>query len=532
MTELSNAYTQTSRCTFAIISHPDAGKTTLTEKFLLYGGAIQMAGTVKGRKASRQAHSDWMKLEQERGISVTTSVMQFPYKNRILNLLDTPGHEDFSEDTYRTLTAVDSALMVVDSVKGVEDRTIKLMNICRMRDTPICTFINKLDRVGKSPVDLLDEIESVLGIYCVPMNWPMGYGSDFKGLYDMVSDKVWLYQKGQGLKAQEAIIIDGLDNPELLSWLDADELESVKDDIALVREALPAFDREAFLRCEQTPVCFGSAMQNIGVDLLLNSFTQHAPGPQSRMTETREVKVDEPKLTGFVFKIQANMDPKHRDRVAFMRICSGKYEKGMKLYSPRLKRQISSSGAMTFFAKEREQVELAVSGDIIGITNHGTIQVGDALTTGEDLKFVGIPHFAPELFRLVRLKDPLKTKQLKKGLIQLSEEGATQVFRPLRNNDLILGAVGVLQFDVVQHRLKHEYQVEAIAEAVNVNLLRWVAPGKNMSQSKWDDFVEKNHLNLALDAHDDMVYLAPSGVNLNLAKERYPDVEFTDTKAI
>ena len=449
-----------SRCTFAIISHPDAGKTTITEKLLLFGGAIQLAGTVKGRKAAKHATSDWMELEKQRGISVTTSVMQFPYHDRMMNLLDTPGHEDFSEDTYRTLTAVDSALMVIDAVKGVESRTIKLMEVCRLRDTPIITFINKLDRDCREPIELLDEIERILKIRCAPITWPIGMGKYFKGIYHLEQDLICLYQPGQNEKIQAGQFIQGINNPELEKAIGNDLAKEFRDELVLVKGASHVYDQEAFLKGTLTPVFFGSALNNFGVRELLDAFAKYAPPPEPRETETRVVLANEEKFTGFVFKIQANMDPQHRDRIAFLRICSGKYLQGMKMRHVRLGKEIQISNALTFMAGERDRVMEAWPGDIIGLHNHGTIQVGDTFTQGETLKYGGIPYFAPELFRRVQLRDPLKTKALLKGLVQLSEEGATQVFKPLNDNRIILGAVGELQFDVVAHRLQHEYNVD------------------------------------------------------------------------
>jgi peptide chain release factor 3 len=513
------------RRTFAIISHPDAGKTTVTEKLLLFGGAIQMAGTVKGRKASKHATSDWMAMEKERGISVTTSVMQFSHRGCIFNLLDTPGHEDFSEDTYRTLTAVDSALMVIDAAKGVEDRTMKLMDVCRLRDTPILTFINKLDREGQEPINLLDEIESTLKIQCAPITWPIGMGKRFKGVYHLVLDKVFLFQTGQALQKQEAQVIDGLNNPELDAVL-GDMAAELRDEIELLQGASHAFDLQAYLKGQQTPVYFGSAINNFGIELFLDDLAAYAPGPRSRQTVQREVIPSEEKLTGFVFKIQANMDPKHRDRIAFMRICSGQFKPGMKLRHLRIEKDISIHQALTFLAADRSQIQEAYAGDIIGLYNHGTIRIGDTFTEGENLKFTGIPNFAPELFRIVRLKDPLKSKALLKGLIELSEEGATQVFRPLLGQQLILGAVGVLQFDVVAHRLKDEYKVECSFENAQVACARWV----NGDEKKLQELKNKVPEYLALDSSDTLTYLAPTRVNLNLAQERYPDIEFSATR--
>jgi len=514
------------RATFAIISHPDAGKTTITEKLLLFGGAIQLAGTIKGRKASRHATSDWQKIEQERGISVTTSVMQFPYKDRILNLLDTPGHEDFSEDTYRTLTAVDCALMVIDAVKGVEPRTIKLMEICRLRDTPIITFINKLDREGQDPLSLLGEIEKVLKIRCTPLAWPIGMGKRFKGIYHLGHDEIRLYQSGQNERIQEGTIIKGLNIPELTAHI-GDLAQEFAAELELVQGASEAFNQEEFLKGKVTPVFFGSAINNFGVKELLDAFAEYAPVPQSRPSETRMVDPSEEKFSGFVFKIQANMDPNHRDRIAFMRVCSGKYQKGMKLRHNRIKREIIVGNALTFMAGEREMVDEAWPGDIIGLHNHGTIQIGDTFTQGEELKFMGIPHFAPELFRAVRPRDPLKMKALQKGLLELSEEGATQIFRPIYDNRIILGAVGVLQFDVVQHRLQHEYNVDCIYDNIHVATARWV---KSVDEKKLKEFEQKAKEHLALDGANQLTYLAPSQVNLNLTQERWPDIKFLSTR--
>jgi peptide chain release factor 3 len=514
------------RRTFAIISHPDAGKTTLTEKLLLYGGAIQLAGTVKGRKASRHATSDWMALEQERGISVTSSVMQFPYDDHIVNLLDTPGHEDFSEDTYRTLTAVDSALMVIDCAKGVEQRTIKLMEICRLRDTPIMTFINKLDRDGREPIELLDEIESVLDIHCSPITWPIGMGRTLKGVYHLALDRIYVYEGGSRERAADRRIIDGLDSAEAAEIL-GDDLEAFRDEIELVRGACPEFDLDEYLTARQTPVFFGSALSNFGVKELLDEFVRHAPSPQPREAEQREVTPVEDKLTGFVFKIQANMDPSHRDRIAFMRICSGEYRKGLRVNHIRLGKDMKIPDAITFMAADRQHADKAYAGDIIGLHNHGTINIGDSFSEGEHIRFTGIPSFAPEIFRRAVLKDPLRLKALRKGLAQLCEEGATQLFRPLRNNDLILGAVGPLQFDVVAHRLRHEYKVECHFESVTVATARWIEcdDAKMLEQ-----FRKKAHDNLALDHSDSLVYIAPTRVNHSLTEERWPDVTFRETR--
>ena len=516
------------RRTFAIISHPDAGKTTLTEKLLLFSGAIKMAGTVKARKAARHATSDWMKMEKERGISVTSSVMQFRYANYIVNLLDTPGHADFSEDTYRTLTAVDSALMVIDCAKGVEARTIKLMEVCRMRQTPIFTFINKLDREGREPIDLLDEVESVLGIQCAPVTWPIGMGRRLKGVYHLLDDAVHLYESGKNYVTQEAEIIQGIDNPLLDERLGPDTFE-LREEIELVQGASHKFDPAEYLAGNQTPVFFGSALNNFGVTPLLDAFIEHAPPPGPRATVGRLVASSEPALTGFVFKIQANMDPAHRDRIAFMRICSGRFQQGMKVHHVRLGKDIKIANALTFMAQDRTQLEEAWPGDIIGLHNHGTIAIGDSFSEGESLQFTGIPNFAPELFRRARLRDPLKLKALQKGLLQLSEEGATQFFRPLMGNDLILGAVGVLQFEVVAYRLQNEYSVDSVFENVNIQTARWVLCEDDKMLA---DFRHQLHSKLALDAANQLVYLAPTRVNLQLTEERWPQVRFMQTREV
>ncbi len=515
------------RRTFAIISHPDAGKTTITEKVLLFGHAIQVAGTVKGRGSNNHAKSDWMEMEKQRGISITTSVMQFPYRNALVNLLDTPGHEDFSEDTYRTLTAVDCCLMVIDAAKGVEDRTRKLMEVTRLRDTPILTFMNKLDRDIRDPMEVMDEVERELKIACSPITWPIGCGKMFKGVYHLYKDETYLYQSGKGHTIQELRVVKGLNNPDLDAAIGEDLAAQLREELDLVQGASHEFDHEAFLSGDLTPVFFGTALGNFGVDHMLDGLVEWAPAPQPRNTDVREVVAADEKFTGFVFKIQANMDPKHRDRVAFMRVVSGKYEKGMKLRQVRTGKDVVISDALTFMAGDRSHVEEAFPGDIIGLHNHGTIQIGDTFTQGENMKFTGIPNFAPELFRRIRLRDPLKQKQLLKGLVQLSEEGAVQVFRPLINNDLIVGAVGVLQFEVVVARLKSEYNVEAIYESVNVSTARWV---ECSDVKKFEDFKRKCEVNLALDGGDNLTYIAPSMVNLNLNKDRYPEVDFRKTR--
>ncbi len=516
------------RRTFAIISHPDAGKTTITEKLLLFGKAIQLAGTVKAKKSDRYAASDWMEMEKQRGISVTTSVMQFPYKNRVVNLLDTPGHEDFSEDTYRTLTAVDSVLMVIDAAKGVEDRTIKLMEVCRLRDTPILTFVNKLDRETRDPIEVMDEVESVLNIQCAPITWPIGMANRFKGIYHLYDDEIHVYQPGQSDVAADVPIIKGLDSDDARALL-GDDHEAFADEIDLVRGASHEFNLEAYLAGELTPVYFGTALRNFGVNQMLDGFVEYAPAPLPRETNEQPVDSRSEDFSGFVFKIQANMDPKHRDRIAFMRVCSGKYSQGMKMRHVRSGKDVRVSDAVTFLAGERSAAEEAFPGDIIGLHNHGTIQIGDTFSNGRDIRFVGIPHFAPELYRRVRLKDPLKSKQLRQGLTQLSEEGATQVFMPLANNDLIVGAVGVLQFDVVAFRLKDEYKVECAYESVGVSTARWV---HCEDEKMLADFRRKAESNLALDGGGHLTYLAPTSVNMSLTQERWPDIQFRATREI
>jgi peptide chain release factor 3 len=514
------------RRTFAIISHPDAGKTTLTEKLLLFGGAITLAGAVKGRKAARHATSDWMRLEQQRGISVTSSVMQFPYREHIINLLDTPGHEDFSEDTYRTLTAVDSALMVIDCAKGVEERTIKLMEVCRLRDTPIMTFINKLDRDGRAPIELLDEIERVLRIQPVPVTWPIGMGRDLKGIYHLLEDRIYVYEPGERGRVGGNRVIERLDSQAARSLL-GEQAPQVIAELELVRGATAAFDPSSYRAARQTPVLFGSAISNFGVEELLRSFVTHAPAPLPRAARERCVQAQEPRLSGFVFKIQANMDPGHRDRIAFLRLCSGRYQRGMRIRHVRLDKELRVADALTFMAADRVQADEAYAGDIVGLHNHGTINIGDSFSEGEPLHFTGIPNFAPEIFRRAVLKDPLRMKALSKGLDQLCEEGATQLFRPLRNSELILGAVGQLQFEVVAFRLQDEYGVQCVFDNIAVYTARWVSAAQ---PAKLAEFRTKAYEHLALDHGGALVYLAPSRVNLQLTQERWPDIAFRSTR--
>ena len=513
------------RRTFAIISHPDAGKTTVTEKLLLFGNAIALAGTIKARKSSRHATSDWMAMERERGISVTTSVMQFDYAGRVLNLLDTPGHEDFSEDTYRTLTAVDSALMVIDGAKGVEPRTIKLLEVCRLRDTPITTFINKLDREIRDPIELLDEIEDILQIECAPATWPIGRGRSLRGIYHMAADRILCYQTGVGDRLHAFSTIDGLPSEEAREWL-GDDFNAVVDEVELVRGASHRYDRQGFLDGIRTPVFFGTALGNFGLRECLDHLVEEAPPPGPREAIGRTVAPAEEPFSGFVFKIQANMDPRHRDRMAFLRVCSGRYRQGMRVRHVRLGRVVKIANAVTLLAGDRVAAEEAFPGDIIGLPNHGSIHIAETFSEGEELRFRGIPHFAPELFRRVRARNPLRSKQLDKGLRQLAEEGAMQVFFPLASNDAVLGAVGSLQFDLVAFRLDDEYRADCVFEPASVFTVRWVTG----EPAALEDFRRKNADRLALDGGGCLAYLAPSRTNLALTQERTPDIQFHATR--
>lgn len=516
------------RRTFGIISHPDAGKTTLTEKLLLFGGAIQQAGAVKARKASRHATSDWMAIEKERGISVTTSVMKFNYRDFEINLLDTPGHEDFSEDTYRVLTAVDSALMVIDSAKGVEPQTQKLMEVCRMRNTPIITFINKLDREGMPPLDILDDIEENLQIECTPLSWPIGMGKGFRGVYNIFHKQLHLFAPGGETAKQEGILVHDLADPVLDDLLGS-AAEKLREDVDLLVGAADPFEIDHFLKGNQTPVFFGSAINNFGVREMLDAFVELAPAPGLRAAVSRPVSPYEEAFSGFAFKIQANMDPAHRDRIAFIRICSGKFTRGMKVVHHRIGKEVILANATIFMAQDRENVEEAFPGDIIGIHNHGTIKIGDTFTDKEPLKFTGIPNFAPEHFRRVRIRNPIKAKQLQKGLTQLAEEGAVQVFRPLAGSDYILGAVGILQFEVTMARLKAEYGVDAVYEAVDFKVARWVdcADRKKMAA-----FEKENMRNMARDAEGCLSFLTTSEWQLGFCMEEWPDIDFVKTREV
>lgn len=513
------------RRTFAIISHPDAGKTTLTEKLLLFGGAIQMAGTVKARKSARHATSDWMEVEKQRGISVTSSVMQFDYAGHTINLLDTPGHEDFSEDTYRVLTAVDAAVMVIDAAKGVEAQTIKLLEVCRLRNTPIITFVNKMDREVKPPIEVLEEIESVLKIDCAPVTWPIGMGKAFRGVYHLLHDQTMLFTAGEEHAGGQTELIEGLDNPKLDEMFPM-EMPAMREDVELIQTASHPFDITAFLAGHQSPVFFGSGINNFGVREILQALVEWAPPPQSRDAGVRRVEPAEAPFTGFVFKIQANMDPKHRDRIAFFRVCSGRYSPGMKVQHQRMAREMKLGNALTFMANERVHMEDAVAGDIIGIHNHGQLQIGDTLTEGEALRFTGIPYFAPEMFRTARSRDPIKSKQLQKGLKELGEEGAIQVFETLTGS-MLLGAVGQLQFEIVAQRLQTEYNVDAIYAPADIHTARWLTFPDEATQRQ---FEKDQQMRMATDVDGNAVYLATNRYNLELLIEKWPKIGFHATR--
>ena len=510
------------RRTFAIISHPDAGKTTLTEKLLLFAGAIQIAGSVKARKASRHATSDWMEIEKQRGISVASSVMQMEYRNKVINLLDTPGHQDFSEDTYRVLTAVDSALMVIDAVNGVEEQTLRLLDVCRSRGTPIITFINKLDREVREPLDLIDEIERVLGMAAVPFSWPIGMGKSFHGVYDLREHCIRVFRPGEDRLAGDEEVIQGLDHPSLTERFGA-AMQQARHDIELVRAATPEFSREQFLAGRQTPVFFGSAINNFGVKEVLDALVEIAPPPRPRIALQGPIAPDRERFAGVVFKIQANMDPAHRDRVVFVRVCAGHFARGMRLRVQRTGKEFRPNNVVTFLSQRRELLDEAYAGDIIGIPTHGGLQLGDTLTEGEPLQFTGLPFFAPEIFRAIEVMNPLRAKQLRTGLMQLGEEGAIQVFRPMRSPVMLLGAVGVLQFEVAAHRLKHEYGVEARVMPAPYTCARWVTA---KDPATLDRFLEANAGRAALDAADAPAVLTASKHEMKVVQEMWPDIEF------
>jgi peptide chain release factor 3 len=514
------------RRTFAIISHPDAGKTTLTEKLLLFSGAIQIAGSVKARKASRHATADWMEIEKQRGISVASSVMQMDYAGCVINLLDTPGHQDFSEDTYRVLTAVDAALMVIDAANGVEPQTRRLLQVCRARNTPILTFVNKMDREVQEPLTLMDEIERELGMGVVPFTWPVGMGKRFGGVLDLRKDQMRVFSPGEDRVGGDDEIIQGIDNPVLATRFGTDHAQAASD-VELVREAAPAFDLQAFLAGRQTPMFFGSAINNFGVQEVLDALVSLAPPPGAKPALQRQVQPEESKFSGVVFKIQANMDPAHRDRIAFVRVASGRFERGMKLKVTRSGKEMKPNTVVSFLSQRRELLDEAFAGDIIGIPNHGVLQLGDTLTEGEALQFTGLPFFAPEMFRSVEVADPLRTKQLRAGLTQLGEEGAIQVFRPVAGSVLLLGAVGQLQFEVVQHRLEHEYGVKARITPARYNVARWVtcdeADGGDRELKR---FVDHNAHRVALDAVDAPCVMLEYAGELRAMQDNWPKIKF------
>lgn len=512
------------RRTFAIISHPDAGKTTLTEKLLLFGGAIQMAGAVKARGEQRRARSDWMKVERERGISVASSVMTYEYKDCTFNLLDTPGHEDFSEDTYRVLTAVDSAVMVIDAAKGIEARTRKLFEICRLRDVPIITFINKMDRDSQDPFALLSEIEDTLALEVAPVTWPIGSGRDFKGCYDLLNDRLFLMERGA---TAEAEVCNGLNDPKLDALLPADLVAKLREDVEMVRGVCPAFDRQLYLEGIQTPVFFGSAINNFGVRELIDGLVAYAPSPRQQPTASRKIDPAEDKVTGFVFKIQANMDPKHRDRIAFVRLCSGHFQRGMKLLHVRSGKYLPMHNPIMFLAQERELADEALPGDIIGLPNHGNLRIGDALSEGEQLTFTGIPSFAPELLQKIRSTDPLKAKHLGKALQQIAEEGGASVFKPTIGTDWIVGVVGSLQFDVLADRIRTEYEIPVIFEPTSLYTARWV---KADNSADLETFINANRTALATDHDGEWVFLARNAWHLNKTKEDFPKIKLLETR--
>ena len=522
------------RRTFAIISHPDAGKTTLTEKLLLFSGAIQIAGSVKARKASRHATSDWMEIEKQRGISVASSVMQMEYRGCVINLLDTPGHQDFSEDTYRVLTAVDAALMVIDAANGVEPQTRRLLQVCRARHTPILTFVNKMDREVKDPLALMDEIERELGMEVVPFTWPVGMGKAFHGVMDLREKQMRVFSPGQdrnrkdGEEGGDEILL-GLDNPAYAQRFGM-QYAQAQGEIALLTDAAPPFDAPAFLAGRQTPMFFGSAVNNFGVREVLDALVDLAPPPAARAALQRVVQPQEPKFTGVVFKIQANMDPAHRDRIAFLRVASGHFERGMRLKITRSGKELRPNSVVSFLSQRRELLDEAFAGDIIGIPNHGVLQLGDTLTEGETLQYTGLPFFAPEMFRSVEVADPLKTKQLRAGLTQLGEEGAIQVFRPVAGTVLLLGAVGQLQFEVVAHRLEHEYGCKARILPSRFQVARWVTcetgEGAAADERELKRFIDGNAHRVAYDAVDAPTVLVEYAPELRAIESNWPKIKF------
>ena len=515
------------RRTFAIISHPDAGKTTLTEKLLLFGGAIQLAGAVKARGDQRRARSDWMKVERERGISVTASAMTFEFEGKVLNLLDTPGHQDFSEDTYRTLTAVDSAVMVLDASRGIETQTRKLFEVCRLRNVPIITFVNKLDREGREPFELMDEVERDLALSVTPLSWPIGMGRSFLGCYDLARDRLLLSERSRERLAEEGIECKGLADPKLDELLPESAAKTLREEVEMARALCPAFDLEEYRAGHQTPMFFGSAITSFGVRELLRGLCELAPPPQSRQAREREVKASEERVTGFVFKVQANMDPKHRDRVAFVRLCSGHFRRGMKLTHVRSGDKLAVNNPVFFLAQDRELAEDAFAGDVIGIPNHGKLGIGDALTEGETLAFTGIPSFAPELLQRVRALDPLRAKHLGRALEQLAEEGAARVFRPRFGTNHIVGVVGALQFDVLADRIKNEYDLPVAFEAAGLYTARWVESDDGPTLAR---FAAANEAYVADDHQGALVFLARNAWHLETTEKESPGVRFLKTR--
>jgi len=515
------------RRTFAIIAHPDAGKTTLTEKLLLFGGAIQMAGAVKARGDQRRARSDWLKVERERGISVASSVMTFDYHTRTFNLLDTPGHEDFSEDTYRTLTAVDSAVMVLDAAKGIEPQTLKLFEVCRLRDIPIVTFVNKMDREARDPFELIDQIQDQLALDVTPMSWPIGSGRDFKGCYDLQNDRLILLERSREGLPEEGARCEGLDDPMLDKHLPAHAVAELREQAELARELCPKFDRESYLEGHLTPLYFGSAINNFGVRELLEGIAQLAPSPRAQPAVERDVAPEEDKVSGFVFKIQANMDPKHRDRIAFVRLASGRFQRGMKLKHVRSGKTMSISAPVMFLAQDRELAEEAWPGDIVGLPNHGQLRIGDSLTEGEAIRFTGVPDFAPELLQRVLPDDPMRAKHLSRALVQLAEEGVARVFKPYVGSYWIVGVVGALQFDVLADRIRSEYGVPVRFEPAGLHTARWVAAD---DPRKLKEFMDKNRGETAEDHDGAPVFLARNPWRLGNAEETFSDIRFLKTK--
>lgn len=516
------------RRTFAIISHPDAGKTTLTEKFLLFGGAIQVAGAVKSNKIKKFATSDFMEIERQRGISVATSVMSFEYNGILINLLDTPGHKDFAEDTYRTLTAVDSVILVVDSVNGVEDQTRRLMEVCRMRDTPVIVFVNKMDRDGKNRFDLLEEIEKELSIALHPMTWPINSGKEFKGVYNLDQHSLLLFSANT--KADEdSIAISDLSDPVLEEKLGETDAAQLREDVELVEGVHGRLHTDDYLAGKVAPVFFGSAINNFGVKEMLDTFIRIAPPPRSRFTTLREVNVEEEKMSGFVFKIHANLDPKHRDRIAFFRVCSGRFERNKYFHHVRLDKDVRFSNPYSFMARDKSIIEDAYAGDVVGLFDTGNFKIGDTLTEGENFFFTGIPSFSPEIFKEVVNKDPMKTKQLEKGLLQLTDEGVAQLFTQFGGNKKIIGCVGELQFEVIQYRLLHEYGASVVFNALPFYKACWLT---SKDTKKLEDFLRFKQANSAEDKDGHPVYLAQSEWFLNTEKTNNPEIEFHYTSEI